>query len=124
MFLLFCRAYLLLIRTDVYLRSRNFSALYEWVRRIPIRKGPASEDAAEAVSRAVDLAAVWYCKQVLCLQRSATMACLLRQYGVAAQLVIGAKPMPFRAHAWVEVEGQVIGDKPYMSEIYSVLDRC
>ena len=124
MFLLVCRAYLLLIRMDAYLTRRNFSALYEWVRRIPIRRDLPREGAAEAVCRAVDLAAVWYCKQVLCLQRSATMACLLRQYGVAAQLVIGAKPMPFRAHAWVEVEGRVVGDKPYTGEIYSVLDRC
>lgn len=124
MFLLVCRAYLLLIRMDVYLARRNFSALYECVRRIPLRKGPAGEDSTEAVCRAVDLATVWYRKQVLCLERSAAMSCLLRRYGVAAQLVIGAQAMPFRAHAWVEVDGRVIGDKPYTGEIYSVLDRC
>jgi Transglutaminase-like superfamily len=124
MFLLVCRAYLLLIRMDVYLTRRNFSALYEWVHRVPLRKGPPSGGSAEAVCRAVDIATVWYRKQVLCLERSAATACLLRRYGVAAQLVIGAQPMPFRAHAWVEVDGRVIGDKPYTGEIYSVLDRC
>jgi hypothetical protein len=124
MFLLVCKAYLLFIRTGTYLDRRNFPGLCEWVRRIPVSREPARESAAEAVCRAVDLAAVWYRKQVFCLQRSATMACLLRQYGLAARLVIGAQSLPFRAHAWVEVEGQVVGEKPYMSEIYTVLDRC
>jgi hypothetical protein len=73
---------------------------------------------------AVDMACIWYWKEALCLQRSAATACLLRQYGVAAKLVIGAQQMPFKAHAWVEVEDRVVNDKPYMHEMYAVLDRC
>jgi len=61
---------------------------------------------------------------VLFLQRSAATACLLKKYGVAAQLVIGTQPLPFKAHAWVEVEGTVVNDKPYIREMYAVLDRC
>jgi hypothetical protein len=48
----------------------------------------------------------------------------LRLSGVAAQMVIGAQISPFRAHAWVEVDGVVVNDKPYMTELYTVLDRC
>ena len=40
------------------------------------------------------------------------------------RLIIGAQQMPFKAHAWVEVDGRVVNDKPYTSEIYAVLDRC
>ena len=43
---------------------------------------------------------------------------------VPAQMVIGSQQMPFRSHAWVEVEGRVVNDKPYMREMYAVLDRC
>jgi hypothetical protein len=39
-------------------------------------------------------------------------------------MVIGAQLMPFRAHAWVEVDGRVVNDKPYAAEVYTVLDRC
>ena len=39
-------------------------------------------------------------------------------------MVIGAKQMPFKAHAWVEVDGRVVNDKRYMPELYGVLDRC
>jgi len=39
-------------------------------------------------------------------------------------MVIGASQMPFRSHAWVEVAAQVVNDKPYVRELYSVLDCC
>jgi hypothetical protein len=65
-----------------------------------------------------------YFKQVQCLQRSAATVCVLRQLGVPAELVIGAQPLPFRAHAWVEVRGVVINDKVSATENYAVLDRC
>jgi hypothetical protein len=124
MFLLFCRAYLHLLRADGYLIRSKFPALREWVHNTPRRTPLPGADATEAVCHAVDLAAVWYWKQVLCLQRSAATACLLRQCGVAARLVIGAQIIPLRAHAWVEVEGRIVNDKPYIAELYTVLDRC
>ena len=36
----------------------------------------------------------------------------------------GVQKLPFKAHAWVEVDGRVVNDKPYMREMYTVLDRC
>jgi len=38
-------------------------------------------------------------------------------------MIIGAQQMPFRAHAWVEVGGRVVNDKPYIREVYAALDR-
>jgi hypothetical protein len=32
--------------------------------------------------------------------------------------------MPFKAHAWVEVERQIVNDKSYMAEVYMVIERC
>jgi transglutaminase superfamily protein len=42
---------------------------------------------------------------VLCLQRSAATTLLLRRHGWDAEMVIGAKLLPFQSHAWVEVNG-------------------
>jgi len=39
-------------------------------------------------------------------------------------MVIGAQKLPFKAHAWVEIGGQVINDKPYLPKLYGILDRC
>jgi hypothetical protein len=118
------RAYLKLIHFDLYLARGSFAALYNSVRNYPMAKTVEANEAVEKVCAAVDIACIWYWKEVLCLQRSAATACLLKRYGVPAQMMIGAQQMPFRAHAWVEVDGRVVNDKPYMREMYAVLDRC
>jgi len=124
MWFLVIEAYLWLIRFDLYLARRNFKALYEKVRSYPIGKKAEAADASAQICSAMDMACIWYWKEALCLQRSAATACLLKRYGIPAQLVIGAQQMPFKAHAWVEVEGRVVNDKPYVPEMYAVLDRC
>jgi hypothetical protein len=73
---------------------------------------------------AMDLASVFYPKTVLCLQRSAAAVFLLRRYGWPAEFVTGCAIGTFENHAWVELAGQVVNDKPYMHEMYQVLDRC
>lgn len=118
------RAYFKLILFDLYLLRRNFNALHDKVRRYRIRKRSLPSNATERVCAAVDMACIWYWKEVLCLQRSAATACLLKQFGVRAEMVIGAQQMPFRSHAWVEINGKVVSDKPYMREMYAVVEKC
>jgi hypothetical protein len=122
--LLFLRAYLKLIYFDLRFSRHNFARLHETVRRQPIATGVSCEGISEHVCSTVDIACVWYWKEVLCLQRSAVAVQLLRLHGVPAELVIGAQRLPFKAHAWVEVKGEVINDKPYTRDLYAILDRC
>ncbi len=122
-FLVLC-AYLRLIQFDLYLARENFQALYEKVRSHPIREVALPINPTDRVCAAIDMACIWYWKEVLCLQRSAATACLLKRYGVPAFMILGAQQVPFKAHAWVEVDGRVVNDKPYMREMYAVLDRC
>jgi Transglutaminase-like superfamily len=124
MFHLVLEAYLSLIRFDFYLARGNFEAIYNKVRNYATDKKTASPDSVGTICSAVDMACIWYCKEVLCLQRSAVTACLLRKYGLSAQLIIGAQQMPFKAHAWVEVDGKVVNDKQYVPEMYGILTRC
>ncbi len=122
--LLVFRAYLSLIRFDLCLVRGNFETLYDRVRKCPTRNKSGSPDSVERICSAVDMACIWYWKEALCLQRSAATTCLLRKYGVSAHLVIGAQQMPFKAHAWVEVDGKVVNDKHYVREMYGILTRC
>jgi hypothetical protein len=124
MLILVIKAYAQLIRFDLYLALGNFAALHATVRSCKVWRKPIFAKNIEAVCHAVDVACICYPKQVLCLQRSAATACLLRNNSFPAELVIGAQQMPFRAHAWVELFGQIVNDKSYTSEIYMVLDRC
>jgi hypothetical protein len=121
---LILKAYWNLAFFDLYLVRGNFAALYGKVRTCPIAKETPSTDAVERICSAVNMASIWYWKEVLCLQRSAATACLLKQCGVPAQMVIGAQQVPFKAHAWIEIDGCVVNDKPYTPEMYVVLDRC
>lgn len=99
--------------------EERFAALYE-ARYGAIRAYAARRVGAEDI----DTACIWYRKEVLCLQRSVVTTCLLRKYGVPAQMVIGAQQVPFKAHAWVEVGQRVVNDKPYVVEMYGILSRC
>lgn len=121
---LMLRAYFRLIQFDLYLARGNFMELYDKVRAYPVRKMPAPAPAVEEICSAVDMACIWYWKEAFCLQRSAATACLLKRCGLPAQMIFGAQQTPFKAHAWVEVDGHVVNDKPYMREMYAVLDRC
>jgi hypothetical protein len=118
------KAYWKLIHFDRYLARRGFSDLYHEVRTFPISQETPPPDAIERICSAVDVACIWYWKQALCLQRSAATTCLLKRYGIRAQMAIGARQIPFKAHAWVEVDGHVVNDKLYTPEMYAVLDRC
>jgi hypothetical protein len=118
------QAYLSLVHFDLYLSRGNFEALYDKVRNYPVANMKPALGAVKYICDAVDMACIWYWKEALCLQRSSATACLLRKYGVRAEMVIGAQQIPFKAHAWVEVDGQVVNDKPYTPEMYGVLDRC
>ena len=124
MSLLAMRAYLMLLYFDLFLARKDFGGLYSKVRLCPLASHQGRGPVTEAICAAVDTACIWYWKEVLCLQRSAASACLLRRYGIPAQMMIGIQKIPFRAHAWVEVEGRIVNDKPYMRELYVVLDHC
>lgn len=121
--MLLLNAYSQLIRLEPFLLRRDFPRLYQAVRNQPLQQRPGSHS-LEEICAAMDVACVWYWRHVLCLQRSAATAVMLRRNGIAADLVLGIQQVPFRAHAWVEVEGQVVNDKPYISSLYSILDRC
>jgi len=117
------RAFAELLWIDCLL-LRGFSVVYQAVRRFPARDLKSTSATGTAICHAVDLACVFYFKEVLCLQRSAAATRLLRNSGIAAEMVIGIQPCPFRAHAWVEIAGHVVNDKPYVPERYAVMDRC
>jgi hypothetical protein len=122
---LMVESWLLLIFLEIIICFRGLSVLIELIRKWRVRSMLASERvSSERIARAVDLASVFYFKRVLCLQRSAATTLALRWHGWNAEMVIGAKMMPFKSHAWVEIDGAVVNDRPYMAHVYRSLERC
>jgi transglutaminase superfamily protein/coenzyme PQQ synthesis protein D (PqqD) len=110
---------------EVIRKFGGFYARHKIIRQWPIANGRSRQQAPElpALCEAVHTAAVWYPKQTLCLQKASVTTSLLRQHGFPADMKIGVRKQPFHAHAWVEVDGQVVGDhqnvRKYFREIAS-----
>ena len=116
------RAWIALIRYDLIAKVRGYQAVQDAAQREQrLTSANALRLPWKKVCDAVEVAAVLYFKQVHCLQRSAVTIQLLRRDGWDAHLVIGVQMIPFASHAWVELGGVVINDKPYMREKYRVL---
>ena len=120
---LLVESYLLLIWTGMAMRGRPLEDLLEKASAPPGRpSGDRTAGRARRICRSVDLACVFYPRRVFCLERSIATTLLLRRHGIIAELVLGARMLPFKSHAWVEVDGVPVNDKPYMREIYQVFD--
>jgi hypothetical protein len=123
MFGIWCRVYAELLHLEWPMMRRNFASIHERVRNCrsvePVGRRPKDTE----ILRIVDLACVFYFKEVRCLQRSAVTTRLLRRTGADVEMVIGVQHIPFRAHAWVEMGGRCVNDKPYVPQMYSVIDR-
>jgi hypothetical protein len=61
------------------------------------------------------------CASEGCLQRSIAVMLLARSFGVSPTWKTGFRPNPFLAHAWVEVDGNPIGEPAAVLEFRPVL---
>jgi Transglutaminase-like superfamily/Coenzyme PQQ synthesis protein D (PqqD) len=116
-------AFLGLAMSTFVLKLRGFGALHRMVKRWPVNDKQPDSKSLDEICTAVDSATSWYPKHALCLSRSAVTTCLLKQQGIDARMVIGCNKIPFKAHAWVEVNGEVVNDRKRVQQTYKVLDR-
>ncbi len=121
---LFWKALIGLVAFDLLGFGRNFARIHHLVSNWKVHSQEGSPDVVDRVCNAVNYACVVYPKSVLCLQRSAVTTCLLRSCGVAAHMVIGAQKVPFKSHAWTEVDGRPINERRDVQKIYGVWERC
>jgi hypothetical protein len=122
---LFWKAFIGLWAFDTLLLGRNFARLHRIVRGWPVACGNETPETIDLVSEAINRALMWYPKHVLCLQRSAVTTCVLRSHGINAQMVLGAQKSPFKAHAWVEVNGRAVNETNMQTlSRYGVWERC
>lgn len=114
----------MLLVYDILTALCRFQTIYSLVKRSKVNDNPAGSNVVDRVCVAVNYACIWYPKQTLCLQRSFVTTYLLKKHGVRAQMVFGAQKLPFKAHAWVEVDGRAINERSNVQTTYVVWDRC
>jgi len=101
----------------------GFPLVHAFTSRRRVARRTAAPEVTARVCRAVEEACIWYVKRAYCLQRSSVVTWMLRRRGIPAELVIGYRPVPVDSHAWVEVAGQVVNDRPQYQKFFRVLDR-
>jgi Transglutaminase-like superfamily len=121
---LFFEALSALFMYDVLNAFRPFRGLHSTVKGWKVADRPGGQDTVDRVCTAVNYACAWYPKQALCLQRCFVTTYLLRERGIPAQMVLGAQKIPFKAHAWVEVNGRAVNERSDVQAIYGVWERC
>lgn len=104
-------------RTVEFWRSCHFLACSE--------RHPRTQEVIQSVDRIVrEAAAATVCLPVACKERALVAYQLLRmKYGLPADLVVGIERHPFRAHAWVECEGEIVADDPSRCETFTPVAR-
>ncbi len=117
-------AFVGLLAFDVLLKFGGFQRLIRKVAHWPIAEPrTADREICRRVRGMVDRAQMYYPKKAMCLQHSAVVTCLLRRRGVPAEMVLAAQTFPPKAHAWAEVEGEVVNDQNSVKGEYRVLKR-
>ena len=111
------------LRYEFAAKFGGFKRVCASVRNLPVADSIYDSATIAGVCDAVELAACFYWKPMLCLPRSVVTTRLLRKRGVPAQLVIGYQPSPFQSHAWVEVGGKIIQDSRISPVPLLELDR-
>jgi hypothetical protein len=108
---LVARALYELVRFDVLRALVGFGRIEREIAAQPTT-GKVIPDLEHRACAAMTIATSLYVKPVRCLQRSVCLVRMMRARGLRARLVIGYRPVPFLAHAWVQVEGRVVDDSP------------
>ena len=125
------RALVLLPITEIGLRMMGFQRCKEMIEKFPVRKRPSrtlesipSCETAAKITRAVRTVELHGPGKPNCLQRSMLLWWLLRRGGIEGGLHIGARKNGSRleAHAWVELEGEVLNDSPEVHRHYARFD--
>jgi hypothetical protein len=124
------RAAIMLSLTAAALRVLGFprwrGVLEKFVANVPPATGDAAFRLALAreVTRLAEKAERRGPMRPNCLERSLVLWFLLRRRGLPAELRIGARKEEarFEAHAWVELEGQVLNDSEAVHKHYARFD--
>ncbi len=106
------RDIVLLLSIALALRAFGLGRVETLLDRIPAGRRASRTEPLPALVRRVEQAVARAPVPVRCLARAVCLRWLLRRHGFDARLRVGAAldRGAFRAHAWVEIDGRVVGD--------------
>lgn len=113
-------AYIRIIIVFVVLRFRGIRHYAKFFRDPSFSSKPDSDEMTlKSVKEAVDSAVKFMFFNSDCVYQSLVLTMMLRCRNIRAVACLGVSSFPFRAHAWVELEGVVIsGDSGIVNGLY------
>ena len=106
-----CAAVLVIVTLGLRLGGlRSTKALTRWLIARHRSGARADRTCIPLVVHRVDLAAAFFPGRARCLERSFALHVCLGWCGVHTSVRLGVQPYPFTAHAWVELDGEPVGD--------------
>src|SRR5262249_8067626 len=124
------KALLFFLLLDMGLKLFGFAKVYELItgRKTKIRPVYRGRDHDQETVNRVGAAVAkatryYYRKRIDCLPKSLTIFFLLVSEGIKVDLCFGVELYPFSAHAWVEYQGEVIGDVPQIKKQYTLINK-
>jgi hypothetical protein len=112
------RAFKILTEVDLVLRRKGLVGLINIIKehtKSKLHKDSDLEEQDKYIS-ALNIACLWYPMPVKCLKWLATLSLMLLRHQIPAQFVIGVQNNPFWAHAYVQLNGKVLGDLDILSQ--------
>ena len=113
-------AWSFLVLTEFVGTIARFRGLGVLARRSPVMRFPRRD--LSILASGINTAFAFYTHERLCLPRAIVSCCTLRAHGISASVVIGVKQMPFKAHAWVEIDDVPFNERHRTRE-YAVIER-
>lgn len=117
------KAYLLLFKVNWQLKRSGIKGILNQINTLPValnRYVPHSNE-IHRLENALNIASWLYPQKIVCLPWAATFTLLARKKEWNCKLVIGVRELPFYAHAWAELDGNIIKDDPIIACILSVI---
>lgn len=124
--LLLFQAWLLLLVVDVALRILPFHVVQSWLKPPKQATATPAEQAEAVIRRTSDFvgrAARHHLYPMTCLRRSMVLHWFLSRHGIATELLFGVRreQEKLQAHAWLEYQGQPIGEEESPTNQYMPL---
>lgn len=83
--------------------------------------GSTARTCVPLIVHRVDLAGAFFPGRARCLERSYALHVCLGLCGIPTTVRLGVQPYPFAAHAWVELEGEPVGESPDSLALFTPL---
>lgn len=109
------RAAVAVARVLATLPPEHLDRALQWLRG----GAPAADTETVAIARDAVITVSVRCSGRFCLDRSIATALVCRSHGVWPEWYAGVCTEPFRAHAWVAVDGVPVGEPQIVQETFT-----